>query len=43
MHADLTLLYLLYLWIMTDFHEEVKADQDCCQSHYYLLLGVILV
>ena len=25
-----------------DFHEEVEAGEDCCQSHYHLLLGVIL-
>ena len=46
MHADLMLLQLSapgYLWIMTDFHEEVKAGQTSCQSHYYLLLWVILV
>ena len=26
MHAELMLLYLLYLWIMTDFHEEVAKS-----------------
>ena len=41
MHVDLMLLYLLYLWIM--IHEEVKAEQNCCKSHYNLLVGVILV
>ena len=28
---------------MTDFHKEVKAGQNFCQSHYHVLLGVILV
>ena len=40
MHADLMVLYLLYLH---DFHKEVKLWQNCCQSYYYLVLGVILV
>ena len=42
MHADLMVLYLLYLWIMTDLHK-VKDGQNICQSHYHLLLRVILV
>ena len=40
MHADLMLLYLLYLWIMISTK---KAGQNCFQSHYHLLLGIILV
>ena len=41
MYADLMLLYVSALSLYHDFHEEVKARQDCCQSHYHLLLGVI--
>ena len=26
-----------------DYHEETKAWPNCCQSHYHLLVGVILV
>ena len=42
MHADLMLLYLLYL-SLDDFHEEVQAGKNYCQSHYHLLAGAILV
>ena len=52
MHADLMLLYLLYICPLDhDFHKEVKLGkilfysifQICCQSHCHLLVGVILV
>ena len=41
MDADLMLLYLLYHWIMTNFHEEVKAGLNSCQCLYHFPLGVI--
>ena len=37
LHAVLyAAVYLFCLWIM--IHEEVKAEHNCCQSHYHLLL-----
>ena len=45
MHADLMPLYgeLSALSLDHDFHKEVKAEQNCCQFYYHLLVGVILV
>ena len=44
MHADLLDdLVLLYLSLDHDLCEEIKAEQTCCQSHYHLLIGAILV
>ena len=43
MYADIMLLRISALPLNHDFHEEEKLGQNCCQSHYHLLLGVILV
>ena len=37
MYADLMLLHASAISLGHDFHEEVKAGQNYCQFHYYLL------
>ena len=43
MYADVMLLRISALSLNHYFHKEEKLEQTCCQSHYHLLLGVILV